>query len=331
MKKLLKQYKKIIITLLFPYIYLMFVLVSPTNYSLLAPGELNSISRNIEIENVEINDDFHTISVYQVSPITAFQKFTLIFSPEVLIYERTIREVKTTHRDDYLQGQLAKYVSLKSSIINAYVLAQEKDSAITIDYHFKGLYLYARPNKSSDLKVGDIIITINGHHYEDYSETEFLEFTLADSLTFKVLRKQSEDYQEIEITYTKQESDLEIRYLANYEITNTSPKVNMETSNYVSGGQSGGLIQTLSIYTSLLNLNTDNLKIVGTGTINMDGTVGIIGGARQKIYAANHQKADIFFISSANYNQVKDIKINYELVVVSTIGEAVNWLYERFN
>jgi Lon-like protease len=331
MKKLLSQYKKIIITLFFPYIYLMFVLVAPTNYSLLAPGELNTISQNIEIENVIINDDFHTVSVYSISPISAFQKFVMIFNPEIQIYERTIREKNTTDRDDYLQGQLAKLVSLKTSIIQAYTLASLKDNDIVIDYAFKGLYIYNRPYKTSALKVGDIIVKIDGKSYQDYSELEFLNLIDPNHVDLTILRKISGEMTELEINYQRKEGDLSIRYLGHYEITNTIPKVNFETANFPSGGQSGGLIQTLSIYTSLLNINTNDLKIAGTGTISMDGSVGIIGGARQKVYAAKYQKVDVFFIPEANFNQVKDIKIGYDLVVVATISEAVNWLYENFN
>jgi PDZ domain-containing protein len=331
MKKLLNQYKKYIITLLFPYIYLMFVLVAPTNYSLLAPGELNTISKNIEIENVIINDDFHTISVYQLSPISAFQKFIFVFSPEIQIYERTIREKNTTDRDDYLQGQLAKFVSLKTSIIQAYTLAKEKDNEIVIDYQFKGLYIYNKPNKTSEFKVGDVIVKIDGKNYHDYTESEFFGLINPNDVEFTILRKVSGEFIEIIINYQFKEGDLSIRYLGNYEIIDTYPKVNLATANFPSGGQSGGLIQTLSIYASLLNINTEGKKIAGTGTILMDGSVGIIGGARQKVFAANHQKADVFFIPQANYNQVKDIKIGYDLVVVSTISEAVNWLYESFN
>jgi Lon-like protease len=255
----------------------------------------------------------------------------MIFNPEIQIYERTIREKNTTDRDDYLQGQLAKLVSLKTSIIQAYTLASLKDNDIVIDYAFKGLYIYNRPYKTSALKVGDIIVKIDGKSYQDYSELEFLNLIDPNHVDLTILRKISGEMTELEINYQRKEGDLSIRYLGHYEITNTIPKVNFETANFPSGGQSGGLIQTLSIYTSLLNINTNDLKIAGTGTISMDGSVGIIGGARQKVYAAKYQKVDVFFIPEANFNQVKDIKIGYDLVVVATISEAVNWLYENFN
>lgn len=41
-------------------------------------------------------------------------------------------------------------------------------------------------------------------------------------------------------------------------------------------------MQSLNIYVSLLKLNFGDLKIAGTGTINLDGSVGAIGGAVQK-------------------------------------------------
>jgi Lon-like protease len=91
------------------------------------------------------------------------------------------------------------------------------------------------------------------------------------------------------------------------------------------------MMQTLSIYASLLKLNIGDLKIAGTGTIQMSGNIGPIGGIRQKIYTAKYQKVDVFFIPEVHYQSILDIEIGYELVVVRTIEEAVEWLHENVN
>jgi Lon-like protease len=60
MLKLLKKYQKLIIVLIFPYLYLMMVLVVPTNYSVTAPGDLTPVDQFITIDGVESVGDFNT-------------------------------------------------------------------------------------------------------------------------------------------------------------------------------------------------------------------------------------------------------------------------------
>lgn len=52
---------------------------------------------------------------------------------------------------------------------------------------------------------------------------------------------------------------------------------------------------TLEIYNSLTDDDlTKGYKIVGTGTIDMEGNVGMIGGVKYKLKGAIKKKADIF-------------------------------------
>ena len=51
---------------------------------------------------------------------------------------------------------------------------------------------------------------------------------------------------------------------------------------------------TLAIYNSLVDKDiTKGKKVVGTGTIEEDGSVGSIGGVKYKLNGAVRQKADV--------------------------------------
>ena len=70
--------------------------------------------------------------------------------------------------------------------------------------------------------------------------------------------------------------------------------VSIET-NKISGGPSAGLIFTLSVYNSLISQDmTGGRRIAGTGTINLDGSVGPIGGVKQKIFSAEAVGSHLF-------------------------------------
>lgn len=96
-------------------------------------------------------------------------------------------------------------------------------------------------------------------------------------------------------------------------------------------GPSGGFMMSLSIYDYLTSEDlTKGLKIVGTGTIDEFGNVGVIGGIGHKIKAAVKEDADIFFAPSANYAEALEVvteeNLDITLVEVSHIDDAIEYL-----
>jgi Lon-like protease len=331
MLRLLKSYKKIIIILIFPYLYLFFVLVAPTNLAVTAPGGLTPVNRAIEIDTVEFVDNFNTVYVYSYYPITPFQSFVLSDDLTMNIKPMTVRETDTSWRDDFRAGQISKIVSLKTSLIKAYELASQEDSSIIIDYEYHGLYVYYRPSRLSELEVGDIIVEINGNSYEEYTHQEFRQLAYLPEIRYRVMRIENDVETFFYFNYTKVEEDQYMIFYPNYEIVSASPNFDFPGEDSIVGGPSGGMIQTLSIYASLLKLNLGSLKIAGTGTIEIDGTVGRIGGITQKMYTGIYNKIDVFFIPQSHYNEIPDLEYPYEIIVVNTIEEAVEALHELIN
>ena len=98
-------------------------------------------------------------------------------------------------------------------------------------------------------------------------------------------------------------------------------------------GPSGGMMMTLAIYNYLTNDSlTKNRKIVGTGTIDINGNVGEISGIKYKLKGAVKNKTDIFIVSEENYDEAIKLKeknkYNIKIVSVKTIDEAIKYLKE---
>lgn len=92
-------------------------------------------------------------------------------------------------------------------------------------------------------------------------------------------------------------------------------------------GPSAGLMFTLTIIDKLTAGGiTGGLSVAGTGTINPDGTVGMIGGARQKAVSAELAGADVFFVPSGNYEEARQAATVMEVVSVDTVYDALDWL-----
>jgi len=102
--------------------------------------------------------------------------------------------------------------------------------------------------------------------------------------------------------------------------------------NRSESGPSGGLMLTLAIYNHLIEQDiTKGLKIVGTGSIDERGNVGIVGGIEHKIRTAARRRADLFFIPSGeNYETARRIinenNLDLKLISVDTIDEAIEYL-----
>ena len=95
----------------------------------------------------------------------------------------------------------------------------------------------------------------------------------------------------------------------------------------INGGPSAGLMFTLTVY-NLLSPNdlTNGLKIAGTGTINLDGTVGPIGGVKQKVFAAEGVGAVYFLCPAENYADAVSVAKNIKVVKIATVEQAVSFL-----
>lgn len=110
------------------------------------------------------------------------------------------------------------------------------------------------------------------------------------------------------------------------------------------GGPSAGFMFALQIYALLLPDDlSKGYKIAGTGTIDPEGNIGVIGSIRHKVAAADREGADIFFtpkdwmpqagdasepIPNASDAQktVQKLHSKMNLVAVGTLQEAIQYL-----
>jgi PDZ domain-containing protein len=93
------------------------------------------------------------------------------------------------------------------------------------------------------------------------------------------------------------------------------------------GGPSAGLMFTLTVYNMVTPEDlTGGRTIAGTGTINLDGTVGPIGGVQQKVFGAEFAGAEYFLSPPENYDDARAAARNIKVVKVETAEQAIQFL-----
>ncbi|MGD9909354.1 MAG: S16 family serine protease [Candidatus Izemoplasmatales bacterium] len=346
MIELFRHYRKQILLLAFPYLLIMFLLIYPANLYVYSPGGLSEVERLIQVDYNEDKITEGTISSTYIMTIErpSFYEFIIGYlNPFSDIGILTGSNLTYTNDEINQISYLDKATSVDAAIIVAYQQAQlaNPDIQITLNQvtlvFGKATYL----DHYDEIDFGDKFLYVEGDEGTVVTiYTQIATYTTEQNeYTFHF---QKEDGTEYSVLLSKDETThlfgitLKNYYLVDQD--DTYPNYNVVDSSI--GGPSGGLLQTLAIYNMLIDEDiTHGLKIAGTGTINYDGSVGYIGGVKQKIATAYLNHVDVFFIpylddtyTYDNYLEAlracEELGIDPEgwLVPVASFSDAINYL-----
>ena len=329
MKHIIKRFWIVICFALMINIPILVFGMTRTNQSVLLKGDTTNVNSIVEIDT-EYKEEGSFSSIYVISfdHSTMLQNFFVKRSKTSILEPMNENYQHFTDMENYQMGQIQKNSSIMTAIITAYTAAKKIEPEVSINYSFQSFcisYYFA----DSPFRIGDEIIKINDKTVSigaDSFEQELKSSKAGDSVT--VIR----DKNEVEIVLTDNAYRL-CRWYPYYAIDyeTIAPKVKINKSGV--GGPSGGLLQTLSIFNRLLPKDyTHGLKIAGTGTMDLDGTVGPIGGIQQKVFTAFDDSVDVFFCPEVHYeealkayNSIK-YKEKMALVSVKTLEDAITYL-----
>ena len=178
------------------------------------------------------------------------------------------------------------------------------------------------------LEPGDSINTVDGLEIVRSSDVPgALEGRApGDSLALGITRNGSEMQVSLELAARDDDPDAPIMGIVVRELTEPPFPVGIEAGNV--GGPSAGMMHALAIVDTLTpgELTKGNV-IAGTGTIDYDGTVGSIGGVRQKVVGAEAAGASVILVPEGNYEEALTARReSIEIVPVATLEEAIAYL-----
>jgi len=198
----------------------------------------------------------------------------------------------------------------------------------------KKIYVtYIHSSAKTDLKIGDILLKVDGF---DFNNTEDISNYIKsknenDEVTFKVDRDGKEIDCKGTLTNIKDNIIIGIGFNILFEFDD-SVKLKYESKKNELG-PSGGLMMALYMYNSLVEEDITNGKdIYGTGTINLDRSVGEIDGIKYKLVGAYKKGAKIFIVPTNNYEEAikvkEEKKLDIDIIGVESFDDALIKLKE---
>ncbi|OQP07885.1 hypothetical protein B1690_00920 [Geobacillus sp. 46C-IIa] len=231
------------------------------------------------------------------------------------------------------------------------LMEQSKEAAIVVAYRHagkpaayeaKGVYVMSvLPNMpaAGRLEAGDRIAAIDGRPLNTLEQmVNYVRGKKAgDRVRVTFVRGRERHEAELALKPFPNHPNqvgLGVTLMTDYDVR-TDPPVDVDSEQI--GGPSAGLMFSLEIYNQLVDEDiAKGRKIAGTGTIDIHGEVGPIGGISQKVVAADREGADVFFAPnehgapSSNYREAvrtaKKIGTKMKIVPVDTFDEAIRYL-----
>ena len=325
-KQFIKEnYKELIVLLV---VVLLFTIKLP--YSIYTPGGAVNLNDRITVEDgYETEGSFNMAYVSMVRGSIPFLLISYIIPDWDIVPAEDLTADGENMSEMLEREKLYMQQSMDAAIINAY---KEAGKVIEITGTINEVS-YIAPEADTDLEIGDEIVAVAGKEISSLEDLKSIVEAMDENeeVLLEVLR--DDKTRECKaITYKTDDGiKIGVSLLTTYEYE-TDPEVTI-TSKASEAGSSGGLMMSLSIYNQLVPEDiTGGKKIVGTGTIDIDGNIGEIGGVKYKLIGAVKNDADLFMCPLENYEEAMEVaeEKGYDITIVGvgTFEEAIKKLEE---
>ena len=183
------------------------------------------------------------------------------------------------------------------------------------------------------LKKGDLLNSIN--NVQIFSATEFIStlrtYSIGETVSIGLIRVVDGVSEQLFIETTLIEHvEYKGEPMVGFLATTVNERfdfpfaIDIKTGNV--GGPSAGLMMALNVYNNLIPEDiTNSMVVAGTGTIEIDGSVGPVGGIKQKIIAAKRAGAELILVPVANFEEAKPFETdNTAIVAVKSFDDALS-------
>lgn len=319
-------------SLLVVSVLLLLVFLCPTSYQVLYPGMTMNLNRYAHVEGGQSGGTVNGVLVFDRPAVTADWLYAKLFPNALYSFEK-IPENQPPLTETYTQ-----VVQMKTDANSvAAALAMQK-AGIGKGITPNGVRVMAIVKDSpadKKLEAGDLIEKMDGHTIRSVGEMmAYMDQSVKPSQVVELALNRGGVEKKIEIK-TAASSDAPERAIFGISIqTDVHMDIprNIAYKYYMAhiGGPSHGAMLTLAFIDQLTPGGIiHGVKVAGTGTIEADGSIGLIGGIKQKAYAISRTDADVFFVPAELEQAARSGAPDLNIVPVENIDEVLDWLAQH--
>lgn len=322
-KKYIKNKSKFLIIL----VIILLISIIKLPYYIDIPGGTINISDRITIDNKKLNKAFNYAYVSELRATLPTYLYAKINKNWDIIKYNEIVNDNETEKEVEFRDSLSLKEAMSNAIYSGFKAAGKKAEIKNIKIYVTAI----SPQAKTNLKIGDQIIKINDKEIKEKKDLEYVnKMKEGTNINITVINNNKEYSRTSTLINMDDKTLIGVSIGTTFDVkTENQIKINYKAKE---SGPSGGLMTSLAIYESLTHDDIiKKRKIVGTGTIDISGNVGPIGGVKYKLIGAVKNKADIFIVPKGdNYEEAIKIKenkkYNIKIIGVSTLSEAINEL-----
>ena len=307
-------------------------------YYTLSPGPIYDTADFVHVEDGDVSTDgelfFLTVSLKEAN---VFEWAAGYIDPRVAVRERQTVRPNGVSQEQLRRESLAAMQQSKQTA--TFVALTRLGYEVTL-IGTGALVIETVPDSAADgvLMPNDVIIEMDGQTVafrddiiNDLSDAEIGD--LVETVVERPVDESTDEFNEIDVSLVLgPHVDDPTRPMIGVLLDNNEPivefPVEVEIDSQNIGGPSAGMMFTLQIMDQLTDGEiTHGERIAGTGTISRDGTVGSIGGVKQKVYGAIDAGARAVLIPAGNYEDaVEAAGDDIKVVRIETIDDAIAFL-----
>ncbi len=279
---------------------------------------------------IKITDSYESEGSINMSYVSMVKgTIPLLLASFVIPNWDIVSKDKVTYDNESIEEMMEyERLQMKMAIANATLVAYEK-AGKEVNVTNSSINIVTTTDKArTDVKKLDQLLKIDGKEINNIEEIRNIiqDYEVGDIVNLEVLRKNNKKNCTAVIYEEDGKKYMGISFLEVYDYE-ANPQIEVKTKNS-EAGSSGGLMMSLAIYNALTEEDiTGGKKIVGTGTINSDGTVGAIAGVKYKLLGAVNNKASMFVCPKENYEEAikykKELDLKIDIYGVSSFDEAL--------
>ena len=332
MYNLSSKNKKLLIVILFIFILISSLSFIQTEYYFMSPGPPYQWDIDYgEIDNYEFDGSLYQLTVRRDEANVLIYIWSLVNDSYDLYPREVILPDGVTPKElseiSIQNMRTSENVAIAVALKNVgYEISSKGDGVAVVGI------LDDSPVKDK-LKKGDLLNSINNKDIS--SATEFIStlrtYSIGETVSIGLLReidgnKKTLTIETTLIEHVEYEGEPMVGFLATTvnERFDFPFEIDIKTGNV--GGPSAGLMMALNVYNNLIPEDLTNSMIVaGTGTIEIDGSVGPVGGIKQKVIAAKKAGAELILVPVANFDEAKIFETEETAIVaVDSFSEALS-------